>query len=65
MIVLIIPVEVNTNAKMSVLQNLKEPIRLQCKMCGREWVYRGRNPYRARCAYCGTTVMVRSSRVDR
>ena len=49
---------------MSVLQNLKDPVRLQCKRCGREWMYHGRNPYRARCTYCGTTVMVGSSRVD-
>ena len=50
--------------KMSVLQNLKNPVRLQCKRCGREWLYHGKNPYRARCTFCGTTVMIGSSRVD-
>jgi DNA-directed RNA polymerase subunit RPC12/RpoP len=48
-----------------ILHNLKEPARLQCKRCGHEWLYTGRNPYRARCSYCGTTVMIGSSRVDR
>jgi ribosomal protein S27E len=61
----IIPRETNKDTNMSVLQNLKGPVRLQCKRCGREWVYHGKNPYRARCTYCGTTVMVESSRVDR
>jgi uncharacterized protein (DUF983 family) len=50
--------------EMSVLQNLKKPVRLQCKRCGREWLYHGKNPYRARCTFCGTTVMIGSSRVD-
>jgi hypothetical protein len=31
---------------------------------GHEWLYHGKNPDRARCTYCGTTVMVGSSRVD-
>ena len=47
-----------------ILQNFKDPVSLQCKRCGREWLYHGKNPYRARCTYCGTTVMVGSSRVD-
>jgi hypothetical protein len=50
--------------EMSVLQNLKKPVRLQCKHWGREWLYHGKNRYRVRCTFCGTTVMIRSSRVD-
>jgi DNA-directed RNA polymerase subunit RPC12/RpoP len=48
-----------------ILHNLKEPARLQCWRCGHEWLYTGMYPHRARCTYCGTTVMVGSSRVDR
>ena len=47
-----------------ILQNFKDPVSLQCKRCGHEWVYHGKNPFRVRCTYCGTTVMVRTSRVD-
>ena len=46
-----------------ILQNFKDHS-LQCKRCGHEWLYHGKNPDRARCTYCGTTVMVGSSRVD-
>ena len=47
-----------------ILQNFKDPVSLQCIRCGHEWLDHGKNPDRARCTYCGTTVMVGSSRVD-
>ena len=45
------------------LQNFKDHS-LQCKRCGRKWIYHGRNPYRARRTYCGTTVIGESPRLD-
>ena len=47
-----------------IFQNFKDPVSLQCIRCGHEWLDHGKNPDRARCTYCGTTVMVGSSRVD-
>jgi ribosomal protein S27E len=46
------------------LQNLMGPVQLQCRRCGNEWTYKGKNPWRVRCTYCGTTVQIRNSRVD-
>jgi hypothetical protein len=43
-----------------IFQNFKDHS-LQCKRCGHEWLYHGKNPDRARCIYCGTTVMAGSS----
>lgn len=64
-LLLITSKEEHRNVMSEVLQNLKDPVQLQCKRCGHEWSYKGKNPWRARCTYCGTTVMVGSSRVDR
>ena len=46
-----------------ILQNFKDHS-LQCKRCGHEWLYHGKNPDRARCTYFASTVMVGTSRVD-
>jgi uncharacterized protein (DUF983 family) len=48
----------------AVRPNLTEPVLLQCKRCGRERIYRGKNPYRTNCSWCGTSLSISTCRIS-
>ncbi len=38
-------------------------VKLRCPKCKNEWDYKGSNPYKANCSYCGNPVYINSKNV--
>lgn len=45
------------------MMGYKDAKRLVCGRCGREWMYKGKNPYYASCPKCYTKVKVEKQSV--
>ncbi len=38
-------------------------VKLKCQRCGNIWEYKGKNPYRANCSFCGSQVSIKKHTV--